>query len=62
MDVTNIAAMATSMTQAKNADQINTMVLKKALDSQKTMAEGLIAAIPDAPVTSSIGHNINTQA
>jgi hypothetical protein len=60
--VTGIAAMATGLAQAKDADAINIAVLKKALDSQNSMAIGLINAIPPAPVTSSIGHTINTTA
>jgi hypothetical protein len=62
MDVTQIAALATSMTQTKDADDLNIAMAKKAIDAQKTIAAGLIAAIPPAPVTSSMGHTINTQA
>ncbi|HEY4074085.1 MAG TPA: putative motility protein [Herbaspirillum sp.] len=62
MEVTQIAAMATSMTQTKNADDLNIAVAKKAIDAQNALAAGLIAAIPPAPVTSSMGHTVNTQA
>jgi hypothetical protein len=65
MDVTNIAAAATQLATQKDADQINIIVLKKALDSQATAAADLIAALPPAPAapaTSSLGHHINTTA
>jgi hypothetical protein len=62
MDVTSIAALATDQTQKSQSQAINTLVEKKAIDSQKTLAEGLIAAIPPSPVTSSMGHTVNTLA
>lgn len=61
MDVTSIAALATSQAKQNESVAINTLVMKRALDSQKTMAAGLIAAIPPAP-TGSMGHNVNTVA
>ena len=63
--VTGIAALATNLATQKSSDQINIDVLKTALNSQKTAAEGLINAIPASPTpsaTSSIGHNIDTSA
>jgi hypothetical protein len=64
MDVSNIAALATGLAQAAGSDQLNIEVLKKALDSQAMMAVGMLNALPApaAPVTSSIGHTINTTA
>lgn len=63
MDVSNIPAIASSMAAQKTADQVDIAVLKKALDSQAVEAAGLIAALPQAaPVTSSIGQTIDTQA
>jgi hypothetical protein len=62
MDVTQIASMATSLAQTKNADDLNIAMEKKAINAQDSLAAGLIAAIPPPPVTSSMGHTINTQA
>ena len=62
MDVTSIAALSTSETQKNESVAINTLMTKKAIDVQKTSIEGLIASIPPAPVTSSVGHTINTLA
>jgi Putative motility protein len=60
--VTQIAAVATSLTQAQQASDKDISVEKKALDFQKTEAEGLIAAIPQPPTTATLGQTINTTA
>ncbi|RXZ38597.1 putative motility protein [Oxalobacteraceae bacterium CAVE-383] len=60
-DVTNIATLATSNTVAGQSVAVQTMMQKHAMNAQKTLAEGLIAAIPPSP-TGSLGHNINTVA
>ncbi|MDB5773951.1 MAG: hypothetical protein JWP38_84 [Herbaspirillum sp.] len=66
MDVTGIAAIATSLAQQSTSDQVNILVLKKALNSQATLAAGLLNALPaptPAPtLTSSMGHTIDTTA
>lgn len=64
MEVTTIARLATSMAQAKTAEEVSVAVLKKALDSQASSAAALLDALP--PVTpnlpSHLGQNINTKA
>ncbi|HEY4318532.1 MAG TPA: YjfB family protein [Herbaspirillum sp.] len=60
-DVTSIAALATAQAKQNDSVAINTLVEKRALDAQKTMAQGLIEAIPPAP-TGSLGHSVNTFA
>jgi len=44
MDVTNLAAVATTMAQTRTADAVSTAVLKKALDLQAQGAAQLIQA------------------
>jgi hypothetical protein len=62
MDVSSIAATATSLAQARTSDQLNIEVAAKANKIQKALATQLIAGIPPAPVTSSMGHSVNTTA
>lgn len=61
MDVSQIAAVATNLATAKNADAVNVAVLKKALDAQATAAAGLLQALP-LPPNPNIGRNVNTTA
>jgi putative motility protein YjfB-like len=49
MDVTGIANLATSLSQAQTTNAIQVAVLKKALDAQEAGALALIQAIPEAP-------------
>jgi hypothetical protein len=60
-DVSNIAALATSNTVAGQSVAVQTLVQKRAMNAQETLAAGLLNAIPPAP-TGSLGHNINTVA
>ncbi len=62
MDVSNIAALATSLSQMDLHSQVNTLVLKKTLDNQESAAAGIIASIPQLPANPAIGRNINTTA
>lgn len=64
--VSSIAATATQLATQKSSDQVNTLMLQKALKIQATTAAGLLQTIQPpikaAPLTSSVGHNIDTTA
>ncbi len=66
MDVTNIASIATSLSNAKTSQDVSTAVLKKAMDISAQGALALIQAIPSNPssqnLPSHLGQNINTTA
>ncbi|HWZ49401.1 MAG TPA: YjfB family protein [Herbaspirillum sp.] len=62
MDVTQIAALATNLTQRQQSDSLNIAMEKKALDIQKSSASQMIAQIQPAPTTATLGQNINTTA
>ena len=65
MDVTSIANLATSMSQARAGQEIGIAVLKKAIDISASTATALIDALPE-PISrnqpSHLGQNINTTA
>lgn len=67
MDVTAIAQLSSSMAETGTKEAVGMAVLKKAQDAEKTMADGLIAALPP-PVASTpnlpahLGNTINTTA
>lgn len=60
MDPIQIASLASSLDSYQLDNQVNTLVLKKALDTQKTIASDLIQQIPQLPSNPAIGRNINT--
>lgn len=64
MDVSQIASLATSLSQAKTDSDIQVAVLKKALDITSTSAMALISTIstPSENLPSHLGQNINTVA
>ena len=64
MDVSQIASLATSLSQAKFESDLQVAALKKALDITSTSAEALISTIatPSANLPSHLGQNINTTA
>ena len=62
MDVTQIPSMATSLEDIKVKNEASTLVLKKALDNQQSLAAGIIESIPQLPANPAIGRNINTTA
>lgn len=62
MDVTQIPSMATSLEDLNVRHEANTLVLKKALDNQQSLAAGIIESIPQLPANPAIGRNINTTA
>lgn len=66
MDATNIASMATSMSNAKMGQEVGTAVLKKAMDISAQSAMALIDALPDSQPSQNLpahlGKNINTTA
>lgn len=55
---------ATAAAQSDTADQVNIMVLKKALDTQAVAALGLIQALPQPLLATqgSLGTKVNTFA
>ena len=64
MDVSAIASVAASLSQAKTAEAVDTAVLRKALDVAASSAQQLIEALP-SPVSSNpshLGQNVDTQA
>jgi len=62
MDVTQIPSMATSLEDMQVKNEASTLVLKKALDNQQSLAAGIIESIPQLPANPAIGRNINTTA
>lgn len=63
MDVSSIAATASSLAVTTTSENISVAVLKKALDSASQTAAGLLAAIPAPPkLPAHLGQNINTIA
>ena len=62
MDVSQIAALATSLSDMQTRNEASTLVFKKALDNQASAALGLIESIPQLPANPAIGRNINTTA
>lgn len=59
MDVSQIASLATSLDSLDLSNQVDTLMLKKALDNQQSTAASLIEAIPPLPANPAIGRNIN---
>ena len=65
MDVTSIARLATSMSQERLGQAVSVAVLKESIDSEKSGAMALIAAIPapaPGPSASGLGQTIDTMA
>jgi len=62
MDVSQITSLATGLDNMELANKISTLVLKKTLDNQQTMAAGILDSIPQLPANPAIGRNINTTA
>lgn len=62
MDVNQIASLATSMATAQTSDQVNILMLKKALNTQASAVVGALQALPPVPANPNIGRNVNTTA
>jgi len=65
MDVSNIPALSTAMSQAAVKQQTEISVLKKSMDIQEAGAMALINAIPPVPTAGlpdNVGRTINTVA
>ncbi|MEI2265259.1 YjfB family protein [Erwinia sp. CGal63] len=62
MDVSQIASLATGLDNMELGNKVSTLVLKKSLDSQQSLAAGIVNAIPQLPANPAIGRNINTTA
>lgn len=64
MDVSDIASVASGMSQARTADAIDTTVLRKALDIASSSAQQLIESVPKPAYNNppNLGQNVDTQA
>lgn len=65
MDVSNIPALSTAMSQAAVQQQVEISVLQKSMDIQSAGALALISAIPPVPnagLPDNVGLNINITA
>lgn len=63
MDISGIAQLATQMTQQRTTDEAALLVLKKAMDTQKSSAQTLLDAItPASALPAHLGQNVNTVA
>ena len=63
--VNNVAAASIANTAERVGDAVTISTLKKSLDIQQQTADGLIAALPDAPAPrpeGSMGHNLDVKA
>lgn len=65
MDVSSIGSLSSALSQAKTADAVNTLVLKKAMDIQAQSAMQLLAALPPVAGTGNppnLGNSIDVKA
>jgi hypothetical protein len=65
MDVRTIASFGTAMEQVKTAQAVDVAVMKKAMDTQRSIAAGLLEALPPVSpphLPPHLGQNINTKA
>jgi hypothetical protein len=62
MELSGVTNTATSLASREGSDAVNVAMLKKALDSQATLAAGLLEALPALPANPNIGRNVNTTA
>ncbi|THF56554.1 YjfB family protein [Pseudothauera rhizosphaerae] len=64
MDVTAVASLATSLSQARTGDAVGVLVLKKAINLQAQHAAQLIAALPQPAASNppNLGQNIDVRA
>ena len=54
---TSIASMATAMSSARTVQSAQTSVMKKAMDSQQELANGMLKALDAAAVPKFAGEN-----
>lgn len=59
MDVSQITSVATGLDNLDLSSKVNTLLLKKTLDSQQSTVASLLEAIPQLPANPAIGRNIN---
>jgi hypothetical protein len=62
MDVSQITSLAIGLANMDLSSKVSTMVLKKSLDNQQSMAAGILNSIPQLPANPAVGRNINTTA
>ncbi|KEA52921.1 MULTISPECIES: YjfB family protein [Mangrovibacter] len=62
MDVSQIAALSTGLSTMQTNNEVSTLMLRKTLDNQESVATQLINAVPSLPANPAVGRNINTTA
>lgn len=62
MDVSQIASLATDLSNMRTNNEASALVMKKALDNQEAVALGILQALPPLPANPAIGRNVNTTA
>jgi hypothetical protein len=63
MDISGIAQLATQMSQQRTSDAASLLVLKKAMDMQRSSAQTLLEAVtPASALPPHLGQNVNTVA
>lgn len=63
MDISALASVASSLSQAKVGDAVGTLVLKKAMDIQAQSAMQLIEALPQvASNPPNLGNSVDVRA
>lgn len=62
MDSSQIVSLSTSLDTYQLSSQVNTLVLKKSLETQEAAAVAMIEAIPTLPANPAIGRNVNITA
>ena len=62
MDISSIPAVASALASQQTSDDVNVIMLKKALNSQVDSAIGMLQALPPVPANPNIGRNVNTVA
>ncbi|MGK3115540.1 YjfB family protein [Candidatus Pantoea formicae] len=62
MDVSQITSLATGLANLDLSSKVSTLVLKKTLDNQQSMAARILDSIPQLPANPAVGRNINTTA
>ena len=64
MDISAVASLATQMSQQRTAESASLLLMKKAMEMQKTSAQALLAALPTpaSALPPHLGQNVNTVA
>ncbi|KHT42403.1 YjfB family protein [Pectobacterium brasiliense] len=62
MDVSQIASLATDLSNMRTSSEASALIAKKAIDNQEAVVSGILQALPPLPVNPAIGRNVNTTA